>query len=217
MSGFSDFLEGAIANHITGDTQLALEDTYVALYTDVVNDAGTGTEVSGGAYARVQINQDGMTSPFWNSHTAGTFDNNGDVTFAQATANWGTIVSWAIMDAAAAGNQLFHGLLGSSPSPCVGLNTGDIFHARAHGFSNDQKVVFETIEGYTLPTGLTEGTEYFVISAATDNFQVSTTQGGGALAITADGQATVYLSQQKTVNTNDTFKFASGDLNISLR
>lgn len=217
MSGFSDFLEGAIANHFTGDTQLALEDTYVALFTDVINDAGTGTEVTGGAYARVQVNQNGMTSPYWNTHTAGTFDNNGDVTFPTATANWGTIVSWGIMDASSGGNLLFHGLLGSGPQVVTALNTGDIVHAVAHGLSDDDPIVFEAIEGETAPGGITLGTQYYVLTPATDNFQFEASIGGGAVAVTTDGVATLYYSQQKTVNTNDTFKFATGDLNISLR
>lgn len=33
------------------------------------------------------------------------------VTFAQATAGWGTITHWAIMDAITAGNMLYHDAL----------------------------------------------------------------------------------------------------------
>lgn len=51
----------------------------------------------------------------------------------------------------------------------------------AHGLSNGQKIVF--FNG-TLPAGLTEGQVYFVISAATDTFQVSSASGGSAIALT---------------------------------
>ncbi len=217
MSAMSDFLEGIIVDWIASDTQPAVEDTYIALYTDVVNDAGTGTEVATGAYARIIVNQDGATGTYWNDNGS-SMDNNGDITFAQATANWGTLVSFAVMDAVTAGNQLFHGLLGSDPQAIIGTLTDDRINAPGTSRVNDEKVVFEVAEGgAAIPTGLVEGTEYFVINKTADDYQVSATQGGGAITITADGEATVYLSSQKTVNTNDTFKFASGNLDITLR
>lgn len=55
----------------------------------------------------------------------------------------------------------------------------------SHGLVNDDKVVFY---GGTVPTGLTEGTVYFVVgntASDPDYFQVSATQGGGAIDITA--------------------------------
>ncbi len=217
MSAMSDFLEGIIVDWFADDTQPAVEDTFIALYTDVVNDAGTGTEVTGGSYARIVVNQDGATGTFWNNNGS-SMDNNGDITFAQATANWGTLVSFAVMDAVTTGNQLFHGLLGSAPQAIIGTATDDRINAPATSRVNDEKVVFEVAEGgAAIPTGLVEGTEYFVINKTADDYQVSATQGGGAITITADGEATVYLSSQKTVNTNDTFKFASGNLDITLR
>lgn len=56
-----------------------------------------------------------------------------------------------------------------------------------HGLSNDMNVVFY---GGTTPTGLTEGTVYFVVgvtAADPDYFQVSATQGGAAIDITGNG------------------------------
>jgi hypothetical protein len=47
----------------------------------------------------------------------------------------------------------------------------------------------------SLPTGLTEGTVYFVVGATTDTFQVSATSGGSAVNITAIGD----LFHQKVV------------------
>lgn len=54
----------------------------------------------------------------------------------------------------------------------------------AHGLANDDKVVFY---GGTPPTGLTEGTVYWVVGvtlADPDYFQVALTQGGAAIDIT---------------------------------
>jgi hypothetical protein len=217
MSAMSDYLEGVIIDWIASDTQPAVEDTWIALYTDVVNDAGTGTEVTGGAYVRVIVNQDGATGTYWNDNGS-SMDNNGDITYPQATGNWGTLVSFAIMDASAAGNQLFHGLLGSDPEAIIGTATDDRINVPGTSRVNDEKVVFEVVEGgAALPGGITEGDEYFVINKTADDLQISLTQGGGAVTITTDGEATMYLSSQKTVNTNDTFKFASGNLDVTLR
>lgn len=57
-------------------------------------------------------------------------------------------------------------------------------YCEAHGLSNDQKVAFF---GAAAPTGLTTGTEYFVVGVTAgdpDYFQVSTSQGGSAIDIT---------------------------------
>lgn len=95
-------------------TQLALLDTFVALYTDDPTDADAGTEVSGGAYARQQVNQDGATAPFWAAVGTSGMENDSDVTFPQATASWGTVSHGALRDAVTAGNLLFHGTLSSA-------------------------------------------------------------------------------------------------------
>ena len=49
----------------------------------------------------------------------------------------------------------------------------------AHGLSNGNGVVFST--GGALPTGLTAGTLYYVIAAATNTFEVALHQGGAAI------------------------------------
>jgi hypothetical protein len=57
-------------------------------------------------------------------------------------------------------------------SPCVVTSNG-------HGYSDGDLVVFTTTGA--LPTGLTAGTPYFVVSAATNTFRVSATSGGTAI------------------------------------
>jgi hypothetical protein len=49
----------------------------------------------------------------------------------------------------------------------------------AHGFNNGNAISFSTTGA--LPTGLTAGTTYYIVSAATDTFQVSATPGGSAI------------------------------------
>jgi len=121
MSAMSDYLEGQLIDHLfrTG-TFGKPAAIYLALFTAAPTDAGGGTEVSGGSYARVAVAQ---LDANWNAPTAGDglTDNVGDITFPTPTANWGTIVAFGIFDAATAGNLLIHGLLGTSKT----VNNGD--------------------------------------------------------------------------------------------
>ncbi len=106
MSQMSDYLEGAIINHIFRGTSFAAPSTlYVALYTAAPTDAGGGTEVSGGSYARVAVtcNTTNWAAP---GATNGTTSNSNAITFPAATANWGSIVAVGIFDAASGGNLL---------------------------------------------------------------------------------------------------------------
>lgn len=82
-----------------------------------------------------------------------------------------------IMDAQAANSGVF-----------TATNATNIFNDAAHGLSNGDCVTVAT--GTTLPTGLSASTYYYVITAATDTFQLSTTPGGSAVAISDDGTGT---------------------------
>src|SRR5690606_40520330 len=71
----------AVLDAIGGGTSVAA-GTYISLHT---GDPGTtgASEVDGGNYARVQVNQDGQTGPYWNAASNGAMDNNGAVTFPE--------------------------------------------------------------------------------------------------------------------------------------
>jgi acyl-coenzyme A synthetase/AMP-(fatty) acid ligase len=116
MSAFSDYLENALLNHILRNTAMTSpSEVYVALFTSATTGAGGGTEVSGGGYARQQVS--------FNAPSNGSVTNSADVTFPEATADWGTISHFAIYDAATNGNMLFHGALDTAKN----VNTGDVF------------------------------------------------------------------------------------------
>jgi len=118
-------ITGASAGAGTGPTTL-----YVALYTVIPTDVNTsGTEVTGGSYARVAVtsslaNWAGTQAPASttaSTGTNGTTSNNNAITFPAPTANWGTIVAFAIYDALAAGNELAWGALTVNKT----VNNGD--------------------------------------------------------------------------------------------
>lgn len=86
--------------------------TYISLHT--ADPGGTGaSEVSGGSYARVQVNQDGATQPYWNTAATSAMDNNGAITFPEGGAD-ASVTHVGMWDAATAGNFLRGGALDSS-------------------------------------------------------------------------------------------------------
>ena len=119
MSKLSNYLEQKLLDHLYNEVTLAVPTTiYVALYTTDPTDADTGTEVSGGSYARVLVNQNGGGSPAWDLAVVDGIgykvDNANDITFPTATAAWGTVTHVGIHDHATAGNLLHHTILDSS-------------------------------------------------------------------------------------------------------
>lgn len=73
--------------------------------------------------------------------------------------------------------------------------TNNRIYCEGHSFVNDDKVAFF---GGTAPTGLTAGTEYFVVGNTAgdpDYFQVATTSGGAAIDITGQAAASCVVSK----------------------
>lgn len=116
---------------------------YLALYTTCPTDSTSGTEVSGGSYARVSVtaslaNWSGTQSAgstTASSGTGGTVSNNGTISFPTPSASWGTVVCWAYTDASTAGNIWFFSTLTTSKT----INSGDSvsFAAAAATFQID--------------------------------------------------------------------------------
>lgn len=94
---------------------------HIALYTAAPGESGGGTEVSGGAYARV-------SNPPLDANWAATSGGNGqtsnvgELTFpAPSGANWGTVTHFAELDRASGGNMEIYGTLTNSRI----INDGD--------------------------------------------------------------------------------------------
>ena len=112
----SNYLENALINVTLRATSYTAPTTvYVGLYTSDPTDANTGTEVSGGSYAR--------KSATFGAPSNGVSTTSADITFDQATASWGTIAYIGILDALTSGNLLYHTALDTSKA----IDTGDIF------------------------------------------------------------------------------------------
>lgn len=107
--GKSDDLENKLLDHVLGGGDYTrLSTVYVALYTATPNDAGGGTEVStsGTAYARVAVTNNATNFP---AASSGVKANGTAITFAKATADWGTVVAWAIKSLSSGGVNLYWG------------------------------------------------------------------------------------------------------------
>jgi len=120
MAEFTDFMENKIIDHMLRNQAYTPPSTvYLALFTSATDDSGGGTEVSGGSYARQAV---ALTAA-----SGGASENSADITFPQATADWGTITHVALMDALTGGNMLMHSPLDASKT----VNSGDTFKINA--------------------------------------------------------------------------------------
>jgi surface protein len=75
-------------------------------------------------------------------------------------------------------------------------DTGDLVTRNSHGYVDGDTVSFYRISS---TTGISEGQTYYVISATTNTFQISTTFGGSAVALTTDGSASLLPYKIATV------------------
>ena len=138
MAAMTNFLENKLVDALFRNVSYTPPTTlYVALYTVVPTSAGGGTEVTGGSYARTTLAASATnwastggagttTNP--SAGTTGATSNNAAITFPAPTANWGTVVAFAIFDALA-GNMLIFGNLTSSKT----VNNGDAAPSFAAG------------------------------------------------------------------------------------
>jgi hypothetical protein len=128
MSALSDYLEVKYLDHAYNAVTFTPPSTiYIALYTADPTDADAGTEVSGGSYARARVYPYGGSSPaFALAITDGIgkmVTNAADITFATATAPWGTVTHFGVRDHVSAGNLLHHGALDEAQV----VGTGGVF------------------------------------------------------------------------------------------
>jgi hypothetical protein len=116
MAEMSNYLENALINATLRNTSYTSPSVvYLGLYTSDPTDADTGTEVSGGSYARQAIT--------FGAPSNGVTTNTAAIEFPQATANWGTVGWIGIEDALTGGNLLYHSPLDAAKT----IENGDIF------------------------------------------------------------------------------------------
>lgn len=130
-------------------------------------------EVTGGspAYARKAISYAAASAQAKASSTSPTFDIPSGTT-VRFIGRWTALTGGTFLGMEANG--------GSEQEFSVDL-TADTVLEPGHGRAADSKIVFY---GDTVPTGLTEGTTYYVRNPTTDTYQVGATPGGAAINMT---------------------------------
>lgn len=97
----TDYLENKVLDHTTGKTSYTMPSVWVGLFTATPGDAGGGTEVTGGSYARKAT-----TGTDWAVASGGATSNAAVLTFPTPSAPWGTVGWFGLFDASTSGNLL---------------------------------------------------------------------------------------------------------------
>lgn len=121
MAGnLTNYLENKLLDHFLGTTSYAMPTVYVGLFTVSPTDAGGGTEVTGGSYAR-------QTAAF-SAAASGETSNSGNIDFTGMPAC--TTVAIALFDNLTSGNMLLWGTLTTNKTTDAGdtlrIATGDL-------------------------------------------------------------------------------------------
>lgn len=201
----------------SGLTGISATITHVGAHT--LTDPGTGTnanagEAAGGPYARQAV--------AWNTAASGQQTNSGALLVPVDVGTYGFITLW---NAATGNTDNFKGF-----SPMGGASAikgffsvdtslaNDQLFSVAHGLADGDKVMIWNVFAETLPTGVTEGTVYFVVAGATNTFKISLTSGGAAVDITAVGGGEGYWQRvvSETFAAPGNISIAAGALTLDL-
>jgi len=184
----------------------------VHLYTTLPSKLdASGVEVSTGVWT----NYAAVTSAFdagSSAHPSATA-NSADADFGTATTLSNVILAgYAVRDQL--GNGIYRGTLGGTQQSFTADAGTDFLTAAAHGYNDGDPVVLEELRiGASLPTGLSEGTVYFVRDKTTNTFKLAATAGGVAIDVTAAGSGG-YVRSCAVVQNGNPVKFSTGDLDL---
>ncbi len=184
----------AIANIADNAAASPLTNLHVALHTADPGGAGTQStsEISYTGYARIAV---ARTSGGWNV-TGNVASPVAAIQFGEMTAGTGGVATHFSVGVASSGATkiLRRGVLGSRLGPFTAAASDTITIPGLTGLAVDDRIIFQSVDGSSLPTGITEGTSYWVKTVSGDAVTISATQGGATLDITAVGDGIAYRS-----------------------
>jgi hypothetical protein len=170
---------------------------FVGIHT--LTDPGTGAtanagEATGGspAYARIAAT--------WGAAATGQKANTNTFTFDVPAGTYGFFTLWNASSGNLSGNYQGYIPFGGASAVKGFFSTdtnlaNDQLFSVAHGLADGDRVMLFNVFAEALPTGLAEGTIYFVVGSATNTFKVSLTSGGAAVDITALGGGEGYFQK----------------------
>ena len=202
-------LDATTPSAITGaQTVLSTTPTTVVLSANVNATVGSGDTIRFSAFGAAS-----GTAP-------SVITNSAAITFAQATASWGTVLAFGLYDALSSGNLLAWDFLGSyNWLPCtVSSASPGVITAHAHGYTVSSNVVFSTEYGGTAPTYSQSTMASYAIlvpaNVTTDTFTV--TNGGTAVNTSSTGDGMIRAVLEQLIPINATTNFPASSLNVSL-
>lgn len=158
--------------------------THVGVHS--IADPGTGAnagagEATGGSptYARLPVT--------WGTPATGQVANTGALAFDVPPGTYGFLTFWNAISGNT-NNFLGYAPINGTVKGFFSVDTtltNDALFSVAHGLADTDRVQLFNVFAESLPTGLAEGTVYFVVSSTTNSFKVSLTSGGAAVDITA--------------------------------
>jgi hypothetical protein len=168
--------------------------------------ASGANELTGGSYARVAAT--------WGTASGETMSLSGTpYTFSVPASS---TVAWVgFWDASTSGN--FQGMLpngGSTPYAFAAPSSTGTLLAPNSAYSANQQVVVVPTGGSTLPSGLTVGTIYYVVSPSSDSFKLSATSSGSAITLSTDGSGVVQGITPEVFGGAGSFAVNSGSWNL---
>jgi hypothetical protein len=107
----TDYLIHKLLDLMFNGAAYSVPDTFLGLFETALADGDTdptAKECSGGSYARKQVNVNGGGAPTWKVSASGIIQNNGIITFATPTGDWGTVTAVGVVDALTNGNLLVY-------------------------------------------------------------------------------------------------------------
>ena len=200
--GMTDFTVHELLDHLHGKGSYTPPTIYLALSTTKPTNAGGNlTEPSGGSYARKTT-----AASDWGVAASRKTLNAAEISFVEATGDWGTVTYIAKMDNSSGGNMLEWARLGKVMTTLA-----------------EELDETETTITVTSASGLpTSGTiqiedEDITYTGISTNDLTGCTRGANSTTAHAHANGKdVFLVQSKAVQSGDTLKFAIGDLEFKV-
>lgn len=198
----------AIANVADNAASSPLTNIYIAAHTADPGAAGTQStsEAAYTGYARATVAR--TTGGF--TCSGGTVTLVANASFGACTAGTATLLYWSTGVASSGSTKVLHrGVFGSRLGPFTGA-TSDTITIPGTSLAVDDRVAFFAVSGSSLPTGLTEGTVYFVKTVSGADITVATTSGGTTVDITVAGDGIAYRVTPIAVSSGVTPQLGAG-------
>jgi hypothetical protein len=207
----------AWANVADNAASSPLTNIYATLNTAFPGYAGAQntSEAAYGSYARVAIAR--TTGGF--TVTSNTLAPVSDITFPAATSGNESECFVTLGVASSGASAILNiGVIGSALGPFTGATDDTITMPGLSGVAVDDRITFLAPHaGMSLPTGLTEGTVYWVKTVSGNVVTVASTQGGSTIDLTAVGDGLAFKVTPIPVTAGTTPRLTAASVSFVLR